>query len=344
MRAAVIGAGLLGARRAVDLLALGKTRVEVVCDPHAERGRELAGRLGSLQGAACAWTASPDEALSHSGLDLALVAVPHDQAAAVVRTTMKAGLDTLVEKPLGLNLAEARELADLAERSRARLAVGFNYRHYPAVARAKALLEAGQIGRPLWIRMILGHGGRPGYEQEWKLSLQRCGGGALMDPGIHLLDLARFFLGELRPLQGHCARLFWPVDVEDSALAVLRSQTGAEVYLQASIVEWQNHFSLHLFGEAGYLKIDGRMGNYGPQRLVHGTRWAWLEHGSQAAGDQIEPFGDEDTSYRTELGLVVDALQKGTPLPADHRDGLAAMELLTDLYRLASAATTAHPR
>ena len=339
MRAAVIGAGLLGGRRAVDLLALGETQVEVVCDPDAERGQELARRLGRLQGVACAWAASPDQALSHDSLDLALVAVPHDQAAAVVRVALNAGLDTLVEKPLGLNLAEARELAELADRSEARLAVGFNYRHYPAVARARALLEAGQIGRPLWLRMILGHGGRPGYEQEWKLSRRRCGGGALMDPGIHLLDLARFFLGELRPLQGHCARLFWPVDVEDSAVAVLRSEAGAEVYLQASIVEWQNHFSLHLFGEAGYLKIDGRMGNYGPQRLVQGIRWAWLEHGSQAAGDRIESFGDEDTSYRTELSLILDAFRQRTPLPADHRDGLAAMELLSDLYRLAGSAT-----
>src|SRR5207247_9217891 len=106
-------------------------------------------------------------------------------------------------------------------------------------------------------------------------------------------------------IQGHCGRLFWPVDVEDSVTAVLKSDQGGEVYIQSSIVEWQNHFAVHLFGESGYLKVDGRMGNYGPQRLVHGTRWAWLEHESQAAGDRIESFGDVDTSYLTELRLVV---------------------------------------
>ncbi len=107
------------------------------------------------------------------------------------------------------------------------------------------------------------------------------------------------------------------------------------MYLQTSIVEWQNHFSVHLFGQSGYLKVDGRMGNYGPQRLIHGRRWAWLEHQSQAAGDTVESFGDEDSSYRDELRLVVDAFRSGTPLPADHHDGLAAMKLVSELYERA---------
>jgi predicted dehydrogenase len=335
MRGAVVGAGLLGTRRAVDLLSIDDTRVSYVCDPDATRGAALAERLERRQQAPCRWLESPTALLAAERVDVALVAVPHDQAVPVVRALLEAGLDTLVEKPMGLNLAEARRLADLAERGPARLAVGFNYRHYPAVVRAKRLVEAGTIGRPLLLRMLLGHGGRPGYEQEWKLSRSRSGGGVLLDPGIHLLDLARFFLGEVEAVQSHRARLFWPVDVEDSAVAVLRGERGAEAHLQTSLVEWQNRFSVHLFGDEGYIKIDGRMGNYGTQRLVLGRRWAWLEGASQAAGDQIESFGDEDVSYRNELQAVIEALRSGGPLPADHHDGLAAMQLVDDLYRLA---------
>jgi predicted dehydrogenase len=335
MRGAVIGAGLLGSRRAADFISIEGARLDYVCDPDATRGRALAEWLERSQRAPCRWLERPTDLLAGERLDVALVAVPHDQAVAVARALLEAGLDTLVEKPMGLNLAESRLLADLAERGPARLAVGFNYRHYPAIVRAKRLLEAGAIGRPLLLRMLLGHGGRPGYEEEWKLSRRRCGGGVLMDPGIHLVDLARFFLGEVAAVQSRCARLFWPVDVEDSALAVLSGPRSAEAHLQTSIVEWQNLFSLHLFGDEGYVKIDGRMGNYGTQRLVHGRRWAWLAGGSQAAGDRTELFGDEDVSYRAELHQVIEAFRSGGPLPADHRDGLAAMRLVDELYRLA---------
>jgi predicted dehydrogenase len=266
---------------------------------------------------------------------LACVAVPHDQAAGIVEHLLRAGIHTLVEKPMGLDLAQAQRLAHLADESAARLAVGFNYRHYPAVVRVRQLLDEGSIGRLLFVRMILGHGARPGYEREWKLKSLSAGGGVLLDPGIHLIDLARFFLGELTAVQSRCRRLFWPSDVEDLAVALLDSDGGAQALIQTSLIEWQNRLNIDLFGEAGYLRIEGRMGNYGPQRLTAGHKWAWLGHGNQTAGDRTETYGKEDTSYMTELRAVVGAFRSGGPLPADHRDGLAAMKLVGDLYRLA---------
>lgn len=339
MRGAVIGAGLIGARRALDFLVQDATRLDYVCDPNEERGQSLAARLQEMQRAPCHWLRST-EPLTSAGVDVAFVAAPHDQAAPIVTSLLGAGIDTLVEKPMGLNLAQARQLADLADRSAGRLGVGFNYRHYPAIVRAKEVLDEGGIGRPLFVRMILGHGGRPGYEQEWKLNAQRAGGGALLDPGIHLLDLARFFLGDVKAAQSRCRRLFWQADVEDVAVALLESDSGAQVLIQTSLIEWKNKLSIDVFGDRGSLSIEGRMGNYGPQRLIVGRRWAWLEHGSQAAGDHTETFGDEDTSYSTELRLVVEAFRSGSPLPADHRDGLAAMKLVDDLYQLAGQASS----
>src|SRR2546423_986477 len=186
-RAVVIGSGLLGSRRALDYLSLGDTRVDWVVDPAAAQGAALARRIEEMQGAPCVWLAERSELLDRARPRMAFVAVPHDVAAEIAADLLAAGIDTLLEKPMGLNLAEAERLASLAERSTGRLAVGFNYRHYPAIARARELVCEGEIGRPLFARMILGHGGRPGYEQEWKLQRRRCGGGVLMDPGIHLL-------------------------------------------------------------------------------------------------------------------------------------------------------------
>lgn len=334
LRGAVVGAGLIGTARALDFVDIADTHLAYVCEPDPARGQALAAKVAERQGAPCDWTRSHDGLVSGARVDVALVAVPHDVAAGIVRGLLTAGINTLVEKPMGVNLGEAQELGRCAEQGRGRLAVGFNYRHYPAIARAREIVASGGIGRVLFMRMLVGHGGRPGYEQEWKVNLARSGGGALLDPGIHLIDLARFFLGEVRPVHGHLVRLFWRSDVEDLAIAVLAGDQGSTVSLQASIIEWRNQFSVQIFGEQGYLRIDGRMGNYGPQTLTQGKRWAWLGGKSQAASEQIESFGDRDTSFAAELREVVEAFRRGGPLPADHRDGLEAMRLVDELYRL----------
>lgn len=342
-RGALVGAGLIGSRRAFDFVRLGRHRLLYVCDPDRERGVALAERVQRLQGAPCTWVGDHRAALASGAIEVAFLAVPHDQTVAILPDLLAAGAHTLVEKPLGRTVVEARSLAALAEGSSARVGVGFNYRHYPAIARAKQLLQDGSLGQPLLLRMLVGHGGRPEYAAEWKLIRARAGGGALLDPGIHLIDLARFLLGELTPVLGHCARLFWPSDVEDSAVAVLRATRPAEVHLLSSLVEWRNQFRLELFGEAGYAKVEGRMGNYGCQRLVHGQKWAWRELGSQTTGERLETFGDQDMSFRVELAVFLEALCTGGPLPADHQAGLAAMELVAKLYRLAESSAALPP-
>jgi predicted dehydrogenase len=336
---AVIGAGLIGTQRATDFISLGDNQIAYVCDPDPTRGNSLAQKINERQSSKCEYVEDVHRINNRRKIDLAFVAVPHHLAARIVLELLKDEVNILVEKPMGLTIEEAGQIATLAENSSAKVAVGFNYRHYPAVVRAKEIISEGFIGKPLFLRMILGHGGRPGYEKEWKLSRAQCGGGALLDPGIHLLDLGRFFLGQLRPVQSHLARLHWPIDVEDCAVAVLQGADGAEMYIQTSILEWQNSFSVHIVGDQGYLTIDGRMKNYGPQKLVYGKKWAWLERGSQADAVRTEDFGDKDTSFLRETELVVRAVETGGSMPSDHHDGLESMKLIDQLYRLSTFGT-----
>jgi predicted dehydrogenase len=236
---------------------------------------------------------------------------------------------------MGRNLHEAQTLSRVAEASAGQLALGFNYRHYPAVLRARQLIDSGMIGRPLLARMVLGHGGRPGYEREWKLQRERAGGGALLDPGIHLIDLAQYFLGELRSESVQLQRLYWQTDVEDLATVVLTPLSGGTVVIQSSLLEWKSTFHIELQGSDGYLKINGRMGTYGEQSLAFGRRWAWLNGQSQAEQEELETFGTEDTSFRSQLESVVTALRSGERVPVGLTAGLSTMTIIHDLYDLA---------
>ena len=335
IRGAVIGAGLIGRQRSHSFISVGDTCLKYVCDAERAAGIKLANEVAALQGQPCEWV-QDYEALLTRDIDLAFVAVPHNIAAEIVMRLLENRINVLMEKPMGINVEEAQAIARIARDSKATLAVGFNYRHYPAIARAKQLVQQGVIGNVICVRMILGHGGRPGYEKEWKLSRAKCGGGVLFDPGVHLVDLGRFFLGELEPVQAHIATLHWSVDVEDIAVAIARNHQGAEFHLHTSLIEWENHFFVGIFGDGGYIKINGRMGNYGVQELVYGKKWAWLENGSQRERNVVEVFGNEDTSFSQETKLVVEAIRNGRPVPENHEDGLRATELVDQLYRMAT--------
>ncbi len=120
------------------------------------------------------------------------------------------------------------------------------------------------------LRARYGHGGRPGYEREWRADPARSGGGELIDQGMHLLDLCHWLAG---PLPLHSALLrtqFWDAPVEDNAALILgepRARTGPWAMLHVSWTEWKNLFSLEMFCRSAKLQVDGLTRSYGPQRL-----------------------------------------------------------------------------
>ncbi len=148
--------------------------------------------------------------------------------------------------------------------------VGFNHRFHPALARAAAEVSAERHGEFMHLRARYGHGGRRGYEREWRADPARSGGGELVDQGMHLLDLTHWLAG---PLPLHAALLrtqFWGIPVEDNAALILGAggtRSGPWAMLHVSWTEWKNLFSLEVYCRAAKLQVDGLAGSYGPQRL-----------------------------------------------------------------------------
>ena len=94
------------------------------------------------------------------------------------------------------------------------------------------------------------------------------GGGELIDQGAHLIDLSRWFLGELTLDYAAMPTYFWPIEVEDNCFLALRGQPGEMAWLHASWTEWKNTFSFEITGRDGKLTIDGLGGSYGNERLT----------------------------------------------------------------------------
>jgi predicted dehydrogenase len=259
MRVGIVGCGLIGGKRAA---ALSRDQLVAVCDREPARAQALAARH---PGAAAV---TLDELLARS--EAVIVATTNDHLAAVTRQALEAGRHVLVEKPAARSAAELEPVARLAGRRGVVVRVGYNHRFHPAARKARELLESGACGPLMFVRARYGHGGRKGYEREWRADPAAAGGGELIDQGVHLIDLARWFMREdFAQATGKLVTAYWNMPVEDNAFLTLTSRGGRIAHLHASCTEWKNLFSFEIYCREAKLHLEGLGGSYGVERLYH---------------------------------------------------------------------------
>ncbi len=258
---AIVGCGLVGRKRAA---ALEGARLVACADTLADRATELArSRPGAV--AMDHW----QEAVTHPDVEIVIVATTNDALTPVGMAAVEAGKHVLVEKPAARTVAELDRLIAAAERRDRRVRVGFNHRYHPALQGARQLVDRGALGPLMFIRGRYGHGGRVGYDREWRADPGKAGGGELIDQGVHLIDLAGWFLGVFTDVHGVATTYFWDMPVDDNAFMTLRTATGQTAFLHVSCTEWKNLFSLEIYGRTGKIAIDGLGGSYGIERLTY---------------------------------------------------------------------------
>ena len=237
---------------------------------------------------------------------------------------------------MGRNPTEVRAVVEAAERHQRVLKAGYNHRYHPAIAKVKQVCDAGAIGRLLYVQGRYGHGGRPGYDREWRANPQRAGGGEMLDQGAHLVDLSRWFLGEFESVSGLTATFVWDTPLEDNAFALLRTKSGQVAQLHASWTQWKNHFSFEVFGVEGYACARGLGRAYGIEHAVVGRRSA----GGGAPQEERFDFAPEDRSWGLEWEDFLGAIATGRPPLASGREALATMEWVYRLYKGAAEGRT----
>lgn len=323
MNFGIIGCGLIGQKRA---RALGPHTLVVCADPVKERADALA---ASYSG--CESTDKTDCLIERDDVHAVIVATTNDMLARIAGAAAQAGKHVLVEKPGGRYASEVRRLGDIAQAAGVTAKVGFNHRFHPALLRAHAMFGEGRIGPLLYIRGRYGHGGRPGYEREWRADPAIAGGGEMLDQGVHLIDLARWFAGDFSVITGHVGSFFWDMPVEDNGFAMLRTADGQVAWLHASCTEWRNLFSFEIFGRDGKLQIDGLGGSYGIERL---TYYHMLpEMGPPET--TIWEFPREDQSWQREIEDFVACIDGRATECGSTVDAVAALSTVEEIYRQA---------
>lgn len=317
----VVGCGLIGQKRARAIGAGGKL---VGCaDIDMNRAEALARTAGAK--AFRDWR----ELVWSPLVDVVIVATLHESLAEISCTAAAAGKHVLVEKPAARKAAELDPVMAAAAKHGSKVHVGFNHRYHRSLRKAKELVDSGALGELMFVRARYGHGARIGYDKEWRADPALSGGGELIDQGTHLIDLSRWFLGEITAVQGYAHTYFWDMPVEDNGFMLLKTAKKQTAFLHASCTEWKNLFSMEIYGKLGKLDLSGLGGSYGIEKI---TWYRMLpEMGPPETITWEYPMGDD--SWAVEIAEFFEDIRLDREPSAGLPDAQAALIIVESIYR-----------
>lgn len=260
MNVGIIGCGLVGQKRSTQLAG---ANLVAIYDIDTKRAQDLSKATGAK--AFGSW----QEIIDSKDVDIVIVATTHEWLYPITKAAILAGKHVLVEKPAARTIKEIEELQMLAKEYNVLVRVGFNHRYHPALQQARQMVDDDAIGDLMYIRAKYGHGGRIGYDREWRSDPKLAAGGELVEQGIHIIDLANWFFGFFTHIDGFASTQFWDQELDDNATMILKTIDKKFATLTVSCTEWKNIFCFEIYGKKGKIEINGLGGSYGTERLTY---------------------------------------------------------------------------
>lgn len=332
IRIAIAGAGAIAERAHIPALrTVADTQIVAIQSRTAEKAERVARSI---------WRDDTDRPKVYADFD-AMLAREHPDAVGVFTPNnlhceftvkaLEAGAHVLVEKPMAPTAAEARKMVDAAAKAGRVLMVAMQ-RRFGGVERAiKDALTSGAIGEPHFIRARLSHGG-PEYwapGQKWFMAASEAGGGAMLDLGVHVADLAIWFMGEVDSVSGQVGTLAKQIEVDDTGAMVLHFKSGAIGVVEASWSSRPSLSAIEIYGSegrvmAGYPRLDVSI------LRADGTSPPGLSREEiMSRFDPRDLLAPSRELAETFIGAIQGRM-KPTP---DGNDGLRAVEAIEACYR-----------
>lgn len=242
---ALVGAGVIAQlrKRALDASEFGD--FVGVFDINEQRAKDMAGDKKVY--------ASLEDLLADNEVDAVIVSTPPHIHEQISVDAMRAGKHVLVEKPMAPTTEACVRMMACADAEGKLLTCGFNHRYFPAVQDVRNAITSGTIGKLNFVRGYAGHAGLEEFKAEWMYSKDVMGGGALMDNGIHMIDLVQHLMAPIKTVYGRATSDVWELgEVEDNGFAIMTDENGVTGFLNASWTEWAGYrFYVEAYGTKG---------------------------------------------------------------------------------------------
>ena len=275
--------------------------------------------------------------LLNQDIDAVFICAFNNVLADFTSQALKAGKHVFCEKPPARTTKELKSVIKIENNSNLILKYGFNHRYHYSVQEAKKIIDSGSMGKLLWLRGVYGKAGSIDYHKNWRNYRKYSGGGILIDQGIHMLDLMRYFSGQdFIHINSFVTTSYWDIKSEDNAFAIMQSAHKVTAMLHSSATQWKHKFLLEMCFEEGYINLDGILSgtrSYAPEKLVVGRRE--FEDITFAMGKPKEntTWFENDDSWKLEVNEFVNAvLGKGKIEHGTSKDAFETLKLVEKIY------------
>jgi predicted dehydrogenase len=319
MRFAIVGAGVIGEAHAKALDTLEGSELVAVADVVPELARTMAASRGADA------TDELERVLGRDDIDAVSVCTPSGLHADIAVAALEAGKHVMIEKPIDVTLAAADRIIEAEKRSGRVATVVSQRRFQPPFAFLHKEIEAGRLGRvtsgiaesPFWRSQSYYDSG--GWRGTWKLD----GGGALMNQGIHVLDLLVWMLGEPVEVSAYAATLAHErIEVEDTVAGTIRFSSGAIGTITATTAANP--------GRTVRLTVNGDAGS----AIVDAERIEYLETADRKT-DEVPTLPTDPPGHAAQYADFIEAIQDGRPPAITTADGRRALALIVAIYESA---------
>ncbi len=328
----ILGAGSISDTHARAAAAVPDLRVVAVCGRDAARTGALAARHEAVP------FTDVDAFLRHRPMDIVAVGTPSGVHAADVEAAARHGLHVLCEKPLDVTTARIDRMLEAVERAGITLGVFFQDRSTPDLMDLKDALVAGRLGRPIladarvkWYRPAEYYA-----QSQWRGTWALDGGGALMNQGVHTVDLLLWLLGDVRRVYARTLAALHAIEVEDTAVAVLEFASDAVATLEATTAAWPGYDRrVAITGTLGTVVIEqARIAKWDVREpALEGAAGGAASIAPAAPGAAAQTHVVADASpHRRVFEDFVSALDTGRPPRVDGREGRRSVALIEAIY------------
>ncbi len=341
---AIIGLGKVARTHAEALRAVPRSRFVAVQTRDPSKAAEFHAQYGVLT------YTSLEEMLADPDVQVVTICTPHPLHAEQAIMAANAGKHVLVEKPMATTVADCDRMIQAARRAGVKLGVISQRRFYPPVLRVKEAIEAGKIGEPvLGVLMMFGWRSPEYYGMDdWRGTWRGEGGGVLVNQAVHQLDLLQWMMGPVAELFGYAENLNHPyIEVEDTALAVLRFRNGALGNIVVSNAQRPGMYGkIHIHGRSGAsvgVQTEGGSsfiaGVTGEVEPPVNDLWTVLgeEHllGEWQEEDRATARSIDTMSYYHYLQIAefIDAVLENREPAVNGEEGRKAVEIFEAIYR-----------
>ena len=316
----IIGVGSYGSKRARTVMSSNRGNLVAISDTctHTAEKASSTFNVPAISG----------EALIHyPHMDVVMICTPNNHHAPYIKNALTAGKHVFCEKPVARNLQEAKGIALISAKSEKTLKIGANHRFFKEVRQARKMVNNGEIGKLLTFTGRIGHDGER-IHGGWQMNREISGGGTLLDNGWHMIDLARWFMGDFDQATGTTVNTFWKdSDTEDCATVVLTNERNQMATILSSYRSFSGYMEIELNGTDGFIIIDSRF----PGRTVHPLIYQNRKESFEVIYADVHDDGLN--SMEKELDAYLKDMEDNVAPEPSIEDAVETMRLIDLVYR-----------